>query len=390
MKWPKLSILAVTSFVAIALAVPPACETPIGPADLLTQPRILAIRSTPPDLVPQSPLVAAGQVTLDALLYLPPGSPAPTYTWSWCAAVNATLECATTAAQLLAIVDPGGGSGLSINYALGSSPTAVFSYPVSPALIESVCIRRPSGDAGADDGGVSLDDAALADGAPPPVGLPCAENSWPVAILLTVSVGTTTLQAERSLTVYLTTPDTENTNPTILGLSPFSLADARDAGPLANPDEESDGGLEDAGIAGVADGAVVMGAIVPATATDLYVGSVGGSFFPSADAAIEDAGPCIPEEGGFEEDGGPVCEPAPSQEVYEALDIAWYVGGGSLAATTTSMPGVANGAAQDWSAVLLNRWTPPAQAGSYPIILVARDNRGGVGWLVTSATVPVE
>ena len=53
------------------------------------------------------------------------------------------------------------------------------------------------------------------------------------------------------------------------------------------------------------------------------------------------------------------------------------------------MPGVAYGSPQDWSSVLLNQWTPPTQAGAYPIILVARDNRGGIGWLVQSVTVPV-
>ena len=387
--WPAIAVVA-------ALA-PQACEDPIAPADLLTEPRILAIRSEPPDMIPLSQTAAMGQVTLDALLYLPPGSPAPTYSWSWCATVGATLQCATTAAALEAIVDPGGVNGITIDYSLGSGATAVFPYPVSPDVLESVCVRFPGG---LDDGGLdagddgALDDASFAEGGLAGK-LVCAGDSWPVSVLLTVSVGSTTLQAERSLTVYLTPPTTANTNPTIDGLRPFTtaLAAATDGGALASPGEEADGGAEDAGVGSVVDGAVTLAAEVPAAATDLYVGRAPGE--GPVDASGEDAG-CVPEDGGVEDggleaDGGAVsCAPSPQQEVYESLDMAWYIGGGVIARATTTMPGVPFGRAQDWSSVLLNQWTPPSQAGAYPIVVVVRDNRGGVGWRVQSAAVPVE
>jgi hypothetical protein len=301
-------------------------------------------------------------------------------------------------------VDPGGGSGVTINYDLGSSPTAVFSYPVAPALIQSVCLRRPGDDGGAindflDDAGF-IDDAgaedAEADGGPLH-GLACTGDTWPVSILLTVTVGNTTLQAVRSLTVYLTPPTTPiDTNPTITGLLPFTGAAAvGDGGVSANPGDEADGSVGDAGVGTIDNGAVTLAAQVPVADSELYVGRVPGSPGSfSLDAGLDansgcgadDAGEGGADDGGME-DGG--CPPSPSSEVYESLSLAWYVEQGQLAEATTSMPEVPFGEPLDWSSLLVNRWTPPAQAGTYQMILVVRDNRGGIGWLVQPARVPV-
>jgi hypothetical protein len=385
----KGAFVVTAALIAVISLVHPGCEEPIAPDYLLNQPRILAIRSEPPDLIPLSQVVAEGQVTLDALLYLPPGSPAPTYSWSWCTTVDATLQCATTAAQLEAIVDPGA-SGITIDFDLGSAPTAVFAYPVSPAILQGVCVRRFTEDGGlVDDGGVVDDagnDAEVGDGAPPGVGLACTGDSWPVSILLTVNVGATTLLAERSLTVYLTPPASANTNPTIDGLRPFTAAiTATDGGAIANVGEESDGAVEDAGVGGAVDGSIELAAEVPVSATDFYVGRLGGGGPGDASALDADAETCVP---GDDVDGGPLCATLPEEVVSESLTMAWYAGGGELANATTAMAAAAYGAPQDWSSLVLNRWTPPAagQTVAAPVIVVVRDNRGGIGWLVTSSS----
>jgi hypothetical protein len=384
--------------------LPVACETPLSPAYQLTEPRILAIRSSPPD-VP-----ATGTVVLDALVYTPTGSAAPTYEWSWCASVDATLGCATEADALTSLLDPDGAAGIAINYSLGTGAQATFSFPATAAVIQAACARRrslgmgdasvDSGDAGdSGDGGGDADvtesaDAATDGGAGG--GLSCGSDSLTVDILLTVDVGGTKLQAVREISLDFTTPTTVNTNPTIDGLAPFdALGSITDAGPLADALAAVDGGVADATVGVSSSGVVTLAADVPVTATDLSTqdrppnGQDGGVCIPagdlSDDASMADAGDA--QHGGA---GGDVRDAGACVVVagatYESLSIAWYVENGALAADTTTMPATEFGAPQDWSAALLNTWTPPAGHASTQIILVARDNRGGVGWLRKTVT----
>jgi len=400
--------IVIALIAAATAAVFVACETPIAPAYLLNAPRILAVRTNPVDLAP------GGQVTIDSLVYTPPGSPAPAYQWSWCASVGTTLQCATTAAELTTLLDPDGSNGVNIDYALGSSPTATFKYPVEPALIQAACARRPdldagedAGDAGEDAGEDLLDEAGTVTSVPIVLEggviarLACGADSLTVYILLTVTVGDKTMQAVQDLTLDLVAPTSTNTNPTIVGLAPFTASVPSDAGVIANPGDEADGAVEDAGIRSVAGGAIAIAADVPVTATDLYEGRT-GTFELDAFAPVTTGTTCVPLEAGADggedgsdeeetdggDDGGAVvCTPV-GPEVYESLGLAWFVESGEIESPTTSMRSVAQGAPQDWSAALLNRWTPPAQAGTYEIIVVARDNRGGVGWLVQPAKTP--
>jgi hypothetical protein len=393
------------------------CEATIATPDVLTGPRILAIRSTPVDLVPGE------AVTLDALVYAPPGSPQPTYQWSWCAALGATLQCAVSADQLGQLLDDDA-SGTTVNYSLGGGAKALFVYPVSPTVIEEACDRRSAIllDAGfSDDGGLLDDDASspvalLEAGAP--AGLTCSGDSWTVYVQLTVQVGGTTLQAVRNLTAYLDVPTETNSNPTIDGLLPFAtLASLSDGGALANAGDESDGAVLDAGVGGVTPSGVVLAAEIPESASEIYTtralqdggADLGGG--ATSETPCEDAAP--PEEDAGDA-GGSVVDastdasddadddagafaPLPSfgncstntAGVHESLTLAWYAGGGTLARATTTLLAARVGAPQDWSSLLLNPWAPPSQAGTTPIILVVRDNRGGVGWWVQSATVPV-
>ncbi len=368
-----------------------ACETPLSPGYQLTDARILAIQSDPVDLVPDS------SVSLQALLYVPPGGPAPTYQWSWCAAVGSSLQCSVDAGQLSQILDQDGSFAVDVNYALGSGARTVFPFPVDPAVLQSACVPVQP-DAGADGEAGSAeasDEAGSAEasdeaGEPdfgeggPPVGLrglACNSTSWTIYVLLTVGVGSTTLQAVRSLTAYLAPPSSPNTNPSIAGLSPFAVA-APDAGLLANPGEQADGSILEPALGTSADGGIVIAAQVPLAATDLYEVT---TFRPTSETDASDGAgalPPCPADAGDASDGG--CLP----QVYESLTISWYVQGGLLERATTTMPSVRLGTPQDWSSVLDNRWAPPSPQGTTQFILVARDNRGGVGWLRLPAPLP--
>jgi hypothetical protein len=376
-------VIAFFSFALAAIFI--ACETPLDPDDSLTQPRVLGLRSEPVVLAP------GGQVTLDALVYAPAGSPAATYSWSWCAEVDSTFECAMSAASLTSLFDPNGDGGVSIDYALGSNATAIFSYPVDSAKIQALCDRElriddAGADADADASGDACDDAGDADASDASdasdeivvddagdvdagvvTGLTCDSTSWTVYVLLTVQVGSKTIQSVRELSLPFAAPTSVNTNPTLVGLAPFSIVDA-------SADATLGAVTDDSGVGEVFDSGITIAAEIPANASDLYVGRI---FSPDS-GTDPDASTCARlDDGG---DGG-------CATIYESLDFAWYVENGQLARSATTLPAVAGGTAQDWNGALLNRWYP-SQSGTYKIIVVVRDDRGGIGWLVQPAKTP--
>ena len=360
MKRSTLAIVASATLTCAAALVWVACEAPLTPGYLLNGARVLAIQSDPVDLVPD------GSVTLQALLYLPPGAPAPTYQWSWCAAVGTTLQCSVDAGRLTQILDQDGAVvGVNIDYSLGSNAQAVFPYPVDPSILQSACVRVLL-EAGADTGEDAGEPTLEGDAGPPVVGtggLTCNGTSWTVYVLLTVGVGDVTLQATRSLTAYLAPPDAANTNPSIVGLSPFTDGGSgSDAGPLADPGDQADGSVVEPAVGTEGDAGIVLAAQIPLTATDLYNVTPFGAT----------------EEGDASEGG-----------VYESLTLSWYVQGGLLEHATTTMPSIRLGTPQDWGSLLVNQWAPPSVQGSTSFILVVRDNRGGVGWLQLPAQLPL-
>lgn len=364
-----------------------ACESPLSPSYQLDSARVLAIQSNPVDMLPD------GSVTLQALLYLPPGSPKPTYQWSWCAAVGSTLQCAVTAQQLTSILDPDGSLGVDIDYSLGSGSQAVFDYPVNPSILQAACVRVLV-EAGVEDASDEEDEAATtttpsttADSGVPPGAngrIACNGSSWTVDVLLTVGVGSVNLQAVRTLTLYLTPPASTNHNPTVLGLAPFT-SPAPGAGPLGNPALQADGAVVDPGVGTAGDAGLVVAAQIPVAASELY--GVGPLSDP--DASDAEAPPCAADASVSSNPfdfGDADCVP----QVYESLDLAWYVQGGLLEHATTSMPSVRLGQPQAWGPLLVNQWAPPAPEGTTPIVLVVRDNRGGIGWTSVPAQVPVK
>ena len=326
------------------------------PVYLLDKPRVLAIRSQPVDLVP------GGAVVLDALVYLPQGSPSPQYSWSWCASLGGSSEgyaCSITAAQLTEMMDPDGGLGLSIDYSLGSEPTATFGYPASPDALKRLCSRSSL------DGGMAdaSEDASTGDGGPG-VGADFCRDPITVTVLLTVQVSDQSLQAMRTLNLYLNPPTATNSNPEIDGLTvPAADVGTSDGGPLP-------------------DGAVGLLANVPASASEQYVGAGPGA---PGDGGVEPP----TDDGGFYEDTGDGGRQDFQREPrYEGLSLAWYVEAGQLGKSTTTLDLVRVGEARDWKLLLQNWWTPPQAGGSgtqYEFILVLRDSREGIGWLVQKA-----
>jgi hypothetical protein len=362
----KRSILAAVASGALTAAaglVWVACETPLTPGYQLTKPQVLAIQSDPVDLLPD------GSVTLRALLYLPPGSPAPTYAWSWCPGVNSSLGCDVDASALTQILDPEQALALNIDYSLGSDAQAAFAFPVDPSVLQAACARVVL-EAGVD-GGETETEGGSTTGGTGAGRLACNGTSWTIYVLLTVGVGDASLQAVRSLTAYLTPPTSTNTNPTVVGLSPFTDASPGDAGPLANPASGPDGSVVDPGVGTEGDAGLVIAAQIPLSASELYTVAPPGT----GDEDAGDAGlpPCAPDAAVLE--AGAAC----ISQVYESLDLSFYVQGGVLRQATTTLPAVRLGRPQDWNALLVNQWTPPQ--GTTEVILVVRDDRGGVGWV---------
>jgi hypothetical protein len=334
------------------------CTEAFAPVSTLSAPRVLAIRSSPVELL------ADGGVLLQALVYLPEGAGDAGFTWTWCpqlGSATTNYACAITAADLAAALTadagPDAGSAdasVTVSYELGTSATPTFTWPVPPELIQTLCVTAPTG--GPSDGGADAgSDAGAAAGSDGGTGsatvrLSCS-SSLTVAIELGLTAGTTTSEAYRSLTAEFTATRTDNTNPELTALQ---------LPPVDGGDVTLTGGTLAAGRA------YALTALLPATASDTYAQSLNG---PPG----EDAG-------------------ARTTTRYEGLSVAWYVEQGSLAAATTSLPAGGPDDAgldtRDWAALTRNTWTVPASTrGPVRLIAVVRDTRLGVGWAEARFTV---
>ena len=363
--------------------------------------RVLAIRSDPVDLAPD------GGVKFQALIYIPDGGAAVTFDWSWCVQLGALtngLSCSFTPSTLASDLAPDG--GLTLTDDLGSDPTVSLAYPGTVDELSSLCVgsaRADAGsDAGSDDGGQS--GSSTGDGGS--IRLVCSD-SFSVEVILAVDAGPT-LRAYRTLNVILDSQSSINTNPTIAGLTftdldsgatvsqggtlvygrPYSLTvsvppDASDVYTQVLPNFGQSGGA-DGGDGGDVDAGVV---------TDAGLAGLDGG--PALDGGFAlDGGPGGFMDGGPGADGGPSADAdggrgQPSNQRLESLSLAWYAEQGTFDAATTNLQssGLADdgGDGRDWSPLLSNLWTAPAGSGAghaVQFILVLRDDRNGVSWLV--------
>ena len=341
-----------------------ACVQSFAPAERLTSARVLAIRANPVELEPDA------SVTFEALVYVPndAGSSPPTWAWSWCPQLGSSSDnyaCAISSEALSSALFPD--AGAAFTYDGGSASTMAFSWPVPPALLETLCVAGQQ--SAVTDGGTDAGEDAGADGGTDAgastIRLVCPNSSLTLAVLLSVGVGERQISATRSLTASFKVPTAATTNPSIT-----SLSAALDGGTAI-----ATGGRLIAGQS------YTLTAVVPASACDQYQQTI---FVPS----VADGG----EDGG--DDGGFMFPPGMRVTVteLEGLSIAWYIEEGSLASATTQLaPGQLDDAGtddRDFAALVTNTWTIPASTrGTVKVIAVIRDTRNGLDWLESSFDV---
>lgn len=462
-----IAVLLLVVFAAIA-----SCSDPLPPDYGLAASRILAVRANPPDLVP------GGSVSLDALVFVPSPTDRVTYEWSWCAAVDSDLNCAESSTALAQQLD----AAVSIDYALGTSATARFAYPVDPTILKALCTTTTVSDAGTDDagdagttdddagdGGDAGDDAGTVDAG---TKVTCNGNSLSVSVLLKVTVNGKEMRAAKTISIYPSQPAFTNTNPTIDGLELFdhAVTAPTDAG------DRTDDGIADAagdpsdaaiGVSRGDNGGLQLLLRVPTTASDSYTpgngggtGNGGGGGNGGGATTGNNAGGGIDVDAGDDDDGGDDDGGASSgpsddggngsgggkgdgggggdggsrpaddggggsgddagpsggggvddggvgggdqstttgattttdggtangaaggnNEQHESLAATWYVQSGLLDSTSTTLAAGMGNATRDYATLVLNRWVPPGP-GVYTVIVVLRDNRNGVGWIV--------
>lgn len=363
----------------LLLVAVPSCSPSVAPISQLDKARVLALRAEPTELVPD------GGVTLDALLYLPPGSPTPTWAWSWCPALDTSYACATTAAALTSTLDPDGGLGLALDFALGSGATATFAYPASPSVLKQLACPQvsPATDAGTDGGS---DAGASDDGGALDAGVVFCLNEFTVNVLLTVHVGTTDLRAMRQLTVLLDAPSAPlNANPTILGLTVSPGGLLPDGGTRPDAVYQLLADLADSASETFTQASPFSPQGGPPQDLDAGVGPRDGGMPPRTDAGEPDAGE--PDAGVTEADAG-LDSDGGSRSQREGLSLAWYVDRGQLESADTTLRQGNAAETRNWTALLENGWTAPDGGGAANFILVVRDTRGGIGWFVQQTTVP--
>jgi hypothetical protein len=144
---------AIRSFALASLLT--ACGGDFAPYNLLEGLRVLAVRAEPPVLA------AGDSTTLDALVWLPSSEPV-TYEWSWCPFTESRdtgFECAVTAEEVQAAVDEALGPGtVTVDFDLGTDATAALAYPGDASLVRSLCEQVLARAATSVSGAISCDD----------------------------------------------------------------------------------------------------------------------------------------------------------------------------------------------------------------------------------------
>ncbi|MBI5511541.1 MAG: hypothetical protein HY903_22525 [Deltaproteobacteria bacterium] len=310
------------AFAALAVGVALAtqgCGSTFDPYNQLEGFRLLAVRAEPPTVAP------GATATIDALVYEPDG-PGTTYAWSWCpvrTGADGAYECAMSEADFKAELEAVGVPVDSLTFDLGTNETATFAYPLDPTILALICATAmgPPG-AGA-------------------AGLLHCDQGFPVSVGLTVRYGDKEISGFKTLRLALDAAAPANANPVLTDLS---VAEAK-------------GTRADAAVlpAGEPTYTMVLGekyelfAEVPEAAAETFFGTTTTGIAPT--------------------------------EQREVLFITWFVDGGSTAhQRTTFFEGTAG-----FDRLVHNTWTlpQPEELGRdrARLVLVLRDNRGGVAWL---------
>jgi hypothetical protein len=319
------------------------CSSDFDPDYRLTKARVLALQADPPQ--PQ----VGTTTTLRALLYLPENE-TPSYHWSWCPAPTVAddgFACPIDQAGFEQFLGVGAGQAPSLD--LGTSETAVLTNGFAPDMLATLC-------------------AGQATGASASVGLwACASAGFPVTVRMEFQ------------TPSMAKADPNHWLPAVFKV--FLPTDATQPG-NHNPVLGNLGTIEPAPGAALDDaGTVTLQRHIEYKLSVAMEPSVSETFIGWTRDSL----------GGFVTDssGNHVIG-----QVQEIVNLKWYVEGGDLGndagdggSDTGYNPYAA--APQPFSTAQENFWKTPKQKDygkeRARIIVVARDDRGGVGW--TSAAV---
>jgi hypothetical protein len=317
----------------------PGCEAEISSASRLRRPRLLAIQAEPVN----PPLGTS--TTLRPLVYLPEGE-SVAYQWSWCPVPTHSENgflCPFDQAALdrLAVA---AGLGEVPPLALGTSETVRFTNPFPPDLLAGLC----AGESSATDlfmSGVDTGKASRLHS--------CTLATLSVQVMLTIQASTTdTGVVSLHLPIDLTTPG--NQNPFLTGLSVM----------VPQPQRP----IDEAGLV-----------VVPRdTKVRLLAGLDPAQAEPYLDWQTGPEGQRLKDDAGNDLLG---LNP-------ERLTLSWFAEGGGFENRTTSWNATtldSKGQVFPFQQAIENDWSTPNRedfpAASSVVLVVVRDNRGGVAWV---------
>ncbi len=308
----------------------PACDDDISSTSQLKRLRLLAVQADPPN-------PRFGEATvLRPLVYLPPGEGAVTYAWSWCPVPTQSQNgyvCPVDQAAVDAIAAQAGLGALP-PLDLGTGDTVTFTNPFPAPLLASLC----AGDSAA----TQLFAGAVYN---------CAVSTLPVQVMLTIR-GSTTDTGVVSLRFPID-DEPGNQNPAITDISVLS--------------DEAVTPLDQVGTVLVRRNAevklrVALDPVHSETYLDKQVG-------PDDEFVRDEAGQFVL---------------APTRE---RMTVSWFAEGGGFQERSTSWSVKdldSDGRAMQFTTVTDNPWTTPKVddygLASSLVLVVVRDNRGGVSW----------
>jgi hypothetical protein len=314
-----------------------ACDNDISSSSRLRRPRLLAVQAEPPN-------PAFGQATrLRPLVYLPAGQ-SVTYEWSWCPVPTSPddgYRCPVDQAALDSLAVQAGLQAVP-PLSLGSTEIIDFTNPFPPAMLACLC----AGDSSVTD----LFGNAIADRAGRVY--VCGPATLSMQVMLTIR-GSLTETGVVSLRLPIDETTSGNSNPVISGISVLL--------------PEAPGLLDDTGSVLVPrDVKVRLRAEVDEAQSEVYLDRQVGS---NDDFVKGSNGQFIL---------------APTRE---RLRLTWFSeGGGFIDNATEWGPGDldSNGQPTVFSSAIENDWSTPKVEDYAPssslVLVVARDNRGGVSW----------
>jgi hypothetical protein len=343
--------------VGVALALLGCSSSDFNTPTLLNKPRILAIQAEPPQ-----PTLGVF-TTLRALVYQPPpsadagagadaGIGVTGYSWSWCPLATSSADGFTcpigqdAATQLFASLAISDAPPLALPADGPMGETAIFKNPFPSALLANLCVYGLPATAGA-----------------PGAKFACTIAGFPITINLVVH--TTVAGEPKDLPavffVYLPVNDAirANLNPVVSGISVTTNGAAHSLDQAGTPQVPRNSGVP----------------------TSIGMDIVSAEQLPDPNEVLP------PDLYPPPDPNNPPLRP--NIALYEQLNLSWYAecgdfGANGLGGKGTGYLGDPNNLNSQFGTALQNTWNIPKTEGcplDYArMIVVVRDNRGGVTW----------